>query len=328
MRLRRLEKVWLWHLVGPVVVVAAIWWAGPTKVWAVLSNASLRLVVIAIALSIPLAIIKGIRWQILLRNYDIELTFCDSMSMYATGMVLSAVTPGRIGDMVKIVMLINKGCGIGKAIASNIFDRLFDVAFVLLAGYGGMWYFSQNFTSQLQIVNIIFVIVLVLLVVLVLKRQLMKKLAIKLVPSQYRSTAIESWNEIISGLLKKRSRRIFWLILWTIVFWLVQFSAIYLCGLALEVDVSFIYLSACAAVAMILSLLPITVAGVGTRDAIYILLLGQVGIAQQQSLALSSLVLVVFLINCVVFYLISVIFKSNLILCREHNRGSSLTGQS
>jgi len=322
MKFKRLQKIALWRFIGPVVVVAAIWWAGPTKVWAVLSNASPMLVVGAVALSIPLALIKGIRWQILLRNYDIELSFRDSTSMYATGMVLSAVTPGRVGDMVKIVMLIKKGCGIGKAIASNIFDRLFDLAFVLLVGYGGMWYFSQNFTSQLQIVNIIFVIVLVLLVVLAFKRQLIKKLAMRLIPDQYRSAAIESWNEIISGFLKSRTRRIFWLILWTIVFWLVQFSAIYLCGLALEVDVSFIYLSACAAVAMVLSLLPITVAGVGTRDTIYILLLGQIGIARQQSLALSSLVLVVFLVNCVVFYLISVIFKSNIILCREHNRGT------
>lgn len=319
---RRLEKVWLWRLVGPVVVVSAIWWAGPTKIWAVLSNADPLLVVAAVALAIPLAIIKGIRWQILLRNYDIELTFSDSTSMYATGMVLSAVTPGRVGDMVKIVMLIKKGCSISKAIASNIFDRLFDVAFVLLVGYGGMWYFSRNFTSQLQIVNIIFVIALVLLVALALKRHLVKKLAIKLIPSQYRSVAIESWNEIISGFLKKQYRRISWLVLWTIVFWFLQFSAIYLCGLALEVDVSFIYLSACAAVAMVLSLLPITVAGVGTRDAIYILLLGQVGIARQQSLALSSLVLGVFLVNCVVFYLISVIFKSNLILWREHDRST------
>ena len=322
MKFKRLQKIVLWRLIGPAVVIAAIWWAGPAKVWVVFSKADLRFVAAAISLAVPFALIKGIRWQILLRNYDIELSFRDSTSMYATGMVLSAVTPGRVGDMVKIVMLVKKGCGIGKAIASNISDRLFDVAFVLLVGYGGMWYFSQNFTSQLQIVNIIFVIVLVLLVVLALKRQLIKKLAIKLIPSQYRSAAIESWNEIISGLLKSRSRRIFWLILWTIVFWLVQFSAIYLCGLALEVDVSFIYLSACAAVAMVLSLLPITVAGVGTRDAIYILLLGQVGIARQQSLALSSLVLGVFLVNCVVFYLISVIFKSNLILWREHNRST------
>ena len=38
--------------------------------------------------------------------------------------------------------------------------------------------------------------------------------------------------------------------------------------------------------------------GAGTRDAAFILLLGQMGIARQESLALSSLILAVFLVNC------------------------------
>ncbi|MBA7618948.1 hypothetical protein ES703_26280 [subsurface metagenome] len=311
MKFKRFQRIPLWRLIGPAVVIAAIFWAGPAKVWAVLSSADFRLVFAAIALAIPLALIKGIRWKILLHSYDIGLTFCDSTGMYATGMVLSAVTPGRVGDLVKIVLLIKKGCSTGKAIACNILDRLFDVTFVLLAGYVGIWYFSGHFTSQLHIINIIVVIVLALFVIVALKRNFIKKLAVKLIPIQYRPAARECWNEIISSFWKNRMSRILLLILWTVVFWLVQFSAIYLCGLALGLDISFIYISACAAVATVFSLLPITVAGVGTRDMVFILLLGQIGISQEQSLGLSTLVLAVFLVNCVVFYLISVIFKSN-----------------
>jgi uncharacterized membrane protein YbhN (UPF0104 family) len=79
--------------------------------------------------------------------------------------------------------------------------------------------------------------------------------------------------------------------------------------MALEFDVSFVYFSACAVIAMVFSLLPITVAGVGTRDAAFILLLGQIEIARQESLALSSLILAIFLVNCGVLYLISAILK-------------------
>jgi uncharacterized protein (TIRG00374 family) len=129
-KFKRLKKIPLWRLIGPAVVVAAIYLAGPAKVWAVLSNTDLKFVVTAAALAIPLVIIKVIRWRILLHNYDIELAFRNSTSMYAIGMVLSAVTPGRVGDLVKIVLLIKKGCSAAKAIASNILDRLFDVVFV------------------------------------------------------------------------------------------------------------------------------------------------------------------------------------------------------
>ncbi len=292
-------------------MIAAIYWAGPAKVWAVLSKADLRFAAAAIALAIPMALIKGLRWEILLHGYDIDLGFRESTGMYATGMIFSAVTPGRVGDMVKIILLMKKGSSVGRAIACNILDRLYDVAFVVLAGYAGMWYFSGHFTSQLYIVNIIFLIAIALSFLFVLKRHLIKRLAIRLIPAQYRSAVRESWNEIIGSFWENQKTRILPLILLTIVFWFVQLFAIYLCGLAIGLDVSFVYLSACAVVATVLSLMPITVAGVGTRDAVFILVLGQIEIAREESLALSSVVLAVYLLNCVVFYLISVIFRSD-----------------
>ena len=309
MKFRRFGKLPLWRFIGPLIVVAAIYWAGPAKVWAVLSSADIRLVAAVITLAIPMVVIKAIRWRILLRCYGIELGFRDSVSMYATGIVFSTVTPGRVGDMVKIVMLVKRGNSIGKAIACNIIDRLFDVVLVVVASYVGMWYFSSQFGAHLHIVNIIIVIGVVLLLVFVLKRHLIKKMAIKLIPVQYRPGARESWNEITGGFWKNRVGRILLLGLWTIVFWGVWFVAMYLCAMALELDVSFVYFSACAAIATVFSLFPITVAGVGTRDAAFILLLGQIGIARQESLALSSLILAVFLVNCGVLYLISVILK-------------------
>lgn len=309
MKFKRLGKVPLWRLIGPVIVVAAIWWAGPGKVWGVLSIADVRVVAVVLLLSIPMVTIKAVRWRILLRCYDIELSFRDSVSMYATGIVFSTVTPGRVGDMVKILMLVKRGCSAGKAIACNVLDRLFDVTLIVIAGYAGMWYFSGQFGAHLRVVNIIIVIVVGLLVVFVLKRHLIKKMAIKLIPAQYEATARESWNEIVGGFWRNPVGQLLSLGFWTVVFWGVYFCAMYLCAVALELDVSFIYMSACAVIAMLFSLLPITVAGIGTRDATFILLLGQIGIERQESLALSALILAVFLVNCAVLYLISVILK-------------------
>ncbi len=136
-------------------------------------------------------------------------------------------------------------------------------------------------------------------------------MAVKLIPSQYQPAARESWNEIVGGFWRNPLGRLLSLGFWTIVFWCVWFCAMYLCTVALELEVPFIYMGACAAMAMVISLLPITVAGVGTRDAAFILLLGQIGIERQESLALSALILAVFLVNCVVLYVISVVLKSS-----------------
>lgn len=302
-----LARFLTWRLIGPVVVVAAIWWAGPMQVWAVLSGADLALVAAALGLAIPFALIKGLRWRALLRGYQIRLGFGESTGMYAMGMTMAAVTPGHLGDFIKALSLIRRGYGIAQAIASNVFDRLLDVAFVLLAGYGGMCFFSQYFSSQLRMLNVIAAALLVGGVIAVSRRRVLKKFVAKLVPAQYRPVVQQSWNEVVSGILCQGVVGSIQLAGLTVVFWMAQFLAAYLCSMALGLSVSFLYLAACLAVVTVASFVPITVAGVGVRDAILVLLLGQIGIARQESLALSSLILAVFVGNCIVFYVISVL---------------------
>jgi uncharacterized membrane protein YbhN (UPF0104 family) len=184
-----------------------------------------------------------------------------------------------------------------------------DVGVVVLAGYAGMWYFSGQFGAELHVINIVIIVVLAVFLAFILKRHLIKVVAIKLIPEQYRPAARESWNEIMGGLWKSGAKRLLLLGFWTVVFWGVWFLWMYLCVIALRLDIPFFYMCACAAMAMVFSLLPITVAGVGTRDAAFILLLGQIGIAREESLALSSLILAVFLVNCGVLYIVSMVLK-------------------
>jgi len=311
----KMNKLWWrrvlsWRWIGPVVVVAIIAWAGPAKVWAMLARANLWLVVAALGMAVPLAVIKGIRWQMLLRTYQIDLPLGRSISMYAMGMTMAAVTPGHVGDFMKIFPLLQEGHAVARALACNVVDRLLDVAFVFLAGYAGMWYFSQSFSPQVRIVSLLAAVGLLAVVAAVARFHLVRKMAIRLVPAKYRSVIRDSWNDVVLGLFGHRFGRAVLLGLGTVVFWAGQFLAVFLCAKALALNVSFVYLSACVAIVTVASFVPITVAGAGTRDAIFIVLLSQTGVARQESVALSSLVLAVFAINCVTFYLMSLLSGS------------------
>ncbi len=311
MKITHLKTVFSWRLIGPLAVVAAIVWAGPAKIWAVLSGARLPIVAGVMLLAVPLAIIKGIRWRLVLKAYHIDLPLGESTSMYAMGMTMAAVTPGHLGDFVKVFSLMDRGFGIGRSLASNVVDRLLDVAFVLLIGYGGMWYFSQYFSARMRIASLAFAALLVVLVVLAARLHMARKAAMRLVPARFRPTLRESWDQIVAGLWRHGYRRGALLLALTAGFWMIQFCAAYLCATALGLDVPFVYLSACLAIVTVASFVPITVAGAGTRDAILLLLLGQIGVTGQQSLALASLILATFVSNCVAFYLISLVSRSS-----------------
>ncbi|MBN1346282.1 MAG: flippase-like domain-containing protein [Phycisphaerae bacterium] len=309
MRLDRLRGLASWRLLGPIAVVLAVVWAGPAQVWSVLSKADLTLVGAAVALAIPFALLKGARWRSLLVGQGVEISFRESTSMYAMGMVMAAVTPGHVGDFLKIVPLVDRGCSLGRAVAYNVLDRLLDVTFVFLAGYAGLWYFSAIFASELWVANLAILVGLLIGGVLIARRGTVKSIAIRLVPERYRDAVRECWSEIVAGSVRGRTLRGIRLALWTAAFWPLQFLAGYLCARAVGVDVPFLYISACVAVGTIVSFLPITVGGAGTRDAAFIVLLGQIGIRRPESLAVSSLLLAVFLANCLGFYVISVLMQ-------------------
>jgi hypothetical protein len=65
-------------------------------------------------------------------------------------------------------------------------------------------------------------------------------------------------------------------------------------------------LSACVILVSLSSFLPVTVAGAGTRDALFLLLLAPLGVTHPEALALAGLNLILFLGNCVMFYAVSV----------------------
>lgn len=296
-----------WRLIGPAVVVGAIWWAGPAEVLAVFAQAKPLPLLLAACLSLPQAAIRASRWYLLLRGVRFDIGFRDSTAMYMMGMTLGAVSPGKLGDFIKVAALHKRGCPLGLAVAYNVLDRLLDVGFILVAGYAGMWYFSNYFASQLHVVNIIAAVAGVAFVLLVANRRVVKRAAVKLVPARYRPQVRAAWEGLAAD---PAGGRVLWalhLLAWTAASWMLQFFAFWLCSVALDLNVPFLYLSACATLVSLSSFLPITVAGAGTRDAIFVLLLGQLGLTSQQSLALSCLVLAVFLVNCVVFYLVSVV---------------------
>ena len=64
--------------------------------------------VFAVLIAFPLAILKGIRWKLILHIYGMDIGLRDCVQMYTVGMTLSAITQGRLGDLIKILILIIK----------------------------------------------------------------------------------------------------------------------------------------------------------------------------------------------------------------------------
>ncbi|MCA9256832.1 MAG: flippase-like domain-containing protein, partial [Phycisphaerales bacterium] len=281
----------------------------PRDIWRTLWGADLRLVALSLSLTIPMAQLKGARWRAIVGSYGLRLSLGEAVSMHAMGMVMAAVTPGRVGDFAKIVPLVNRGWTRRRAIACSALDRLWDVAFILLIGYAAMWYFSSIFLSQILMASIFAAATLIVGALVVAYRRPIGRWLVRRLPEKQGTLAGDLWTEFQTGFVKHPAPRSALIVLTTAACWPIYFLAVYLCARAVDVHVPYVYMCACVATATALSFLPITVAGAGTRDAVFILLLGRIGAERPESLAVSSIVLAMFLANALIFWAIWILLR-------------------
>ena len=241
----------------------------------------------------PVAI-KAYRWHILLKSLQINYSFKNAFLVYLSGIFAGTITPGKLGELIK-VFYIRKATDIsfGKAFSSVIIDRILDLFFLLLFSLIGILYF---YTYKEQIALIIILLSCLILIMLFLLhnnfRNLIVKLLLKLTIKRYKAEIEIQTEEFLGGMEIVARFKFFFPIFLTLVAYLMYFFTCFLISKSLNMPVSFIYLSFCMSVTVTLVLLPVSIGGLGIRDASLIFLLWQVGISKELALTYSFLFLV------------------------------------
>ena len=78
----------------------------------------------------------------------------------------------------------------------------------------------------------------------------------------------------------------------SLVVWMLKLSVLFLLSRSLKTDIPFWFVMSIGSVAVIVSLLPISISGLGTRDAVFIFFLSLHNISAESAVALSFLFLI------------------------------------
>lgn len=112
-------------IIGMAILVVVIWFARPESLWAVLVNASLPWLLIAIIIHIIATSLTALRIAYLLERLDL---FLPIFKANLGGMVLADVTPGRTGYFVTPLIVHEECPEVGKGETLNVmfFGQIFD----------------------------------------------------------------------------------------------------------------------------------------------------------------------------------------------------------
>ena len=283
---------WLTSLLGLLLFVVIASRADWPAIFAELRSIRVGFLLLPLLLSLPLFMLKATRWRYLAKQQGIEFGFVPAFLAFWGSYALSIVTPGRVGDFVKVAYLRSAGVStVGKSLASVLVDRLIDVIGLALVATLGLLVVASD--GRITLTTAGFVLFIMLILALLLSRPFLTRLSNIVgkipLPPALREGIIFQTGELIEGLESIANWRFIYPVTLTLVSYVVFFTMCYGIALALDLPGSPLFPGFVAAATSVASVLLITVSGFGTREAVSLYLFGLVGLSAEQALSFSIL---------------------------------------
>ena len=295
---KRKRWTWILRLFGLALLAFLLYRLDLRQVLLLLSQARLPLVAAAIALTVPLIWLKTVRWQIILKAQGVLYGGMPAFLAYFGSLFIGFLTPGRLGEFVKAFHVQKeRGAPLPLAFSSVLADRLFDLFALLAVGALAILTLSVAETSAIAGVLALAALIIVPLLLFLNPAAfgLVQGWAQRRARIGARLFGPQGWLTVIHGSLRRLTPpALLASVLLTALAYAVFFGQNYLLSLSLGLDAGFVTITFAVALGSLITLVPISISGLGTREAVMIAYLGTAGISSEAALGFSLLVFFTF----------------------------------
>jgi len=287
----------LFRLIGLLFFVYVLSRLDWSRLWSILKEGQLVWLGAAFLANLPQLWLKATRWRMLLEHQGLHVTRRKTFLYYMSAVFMGVVTPGRLGELAKAVYLRQDGVtSLAHGFSSVVMDRLCDLYLLCLLGTFGITVLDPWKSSSLIGWGGFLMVLLVGgagYYVLKGEGRFYGKYVAPRLPEPVREH-LQEFNRGLVLLLGKVLPAAFFL---TICSYAIYFFQCYLVAKAFSLPVTYWMLVPIMALTNIFSFLPISISGLGTREAALLFLLRPRGIPVEVIIAFSLGILVVFFIG-------------------------------
>lgn len=226
--------------------------------------------------------IKSYRWRILIHNEGVIYSKYKAFAAYMSSDAIGIVTPGRIGEIARLYYVRQETpISFYAAFKTIVSDRIFDFTMLGWFGLSGMLFYFKTFGNHKGIYYAAGVLVLFIIGYVVVIRLLAKILEYKRVK---RLPVVKFIYESFLAVISKRAM-LMWVI--TIAAYFLYFGFSWLIMISLHLTPSYIDVVFIMSIMSLSTIIPLSVAGFGTREATLVLLFAYYGLASETAISFS-----------------------------------------
>lgn len=275
------------RLIGPLLLVVVLLRIGePERLLEVLRGTNWPILVGAALLNGVNIHLKVIRWQVLLGTRGHRYPTKSAWRAILPSMYIGMLTPGRVGDVLRVqYMRHDLEMTYAEGLAIIVMDRFCDLYVLLGFVVCGVAHFAKVLTGQLGFLTWIAVAGTALAPLVFLIRGPMDRLLEAVYRRVAKQRSPDGARTFLAALRAQLGRRLLLTVPLTVGAFLVQYLQGWLAAGAMGMKISFLDVTFMLAITSLLSLLPISMSGVGVREAFLALVFPTLALTAQQGVA-------------------------------------------
>ena len=319
---------WLLRLVGPCLLAWILLRMDMRAIVREMARVNPWLYAGAVALSVAPQLLRALRWRALaLANPGATLSVGRAYAYHMAALFLGSATPGRLGELYKIGYLRPHGLSTGAAAAVVLADRAMDLAFPLLLSVTGLLLYSELIGAAALPLSAWSVGLIALALggalILLSRRRLWGWIAMRVRRLGVAGRHLEAFSSDFRVSIRRiRAGRWTTCAALTCAAWAAYCAQLLLIAWSLGMAAQPLYYSFAFVAVAVVAALPISVVGVGTRDATLVWLLGAARDSPEQAISLSTLILLLMLLNAAAGWIVFLIIPQPVLPQKENGAQS------
>ncbi len=294
MRSKKIFKIIL-HSIGPLIFLYIISQINFTALADSLKSVNLPLLFLAAAVMILEVIIRSKRWQKILSALSLRISGRQSLELYWVGAFVGVITPGKLGELIKVYFLKRKGYSSFRSFFSVFLDRLIDIIFLFFIGLLIFLFCLQSIGIYIFYFGLLICLLLgVFLLFFSRKIRLPKRWIAcvkKIIPWDLSAYDRFTFAKLRRGIKGLKPADVIFTVIYLLLGWLLYFLSRYMIATSLGLHLSFVSIAIISSAVAIVSALPFSIAGLGTREAVVIYFFSLFGLKAEIALVFSLLIL-------------------------------------
>ena len=295
----------LFSLLGIILFLYIVISIGFDAIVQSFASLDLQLFALALLVLVPSLALKGLKQRRLISPFKAKTSLVENTKIWLVGFFFGTASPAKSGDAVRALYMRNLGISLGEGLAAVFLERVLDLVVLFALAFIGLFMLTlpQEVGSGLLLPIVTFFIVFIVALIAILKKELTRFLLRPFfnmfAPEKFKQSIKQGFDQFYLAMQRypERKANSFAVVLLTLLSWLIVFYQFHLLALALSIDISFISLALVLPIILLVEALPISLGGLGTREAAAIIMLGLLGIGAASAVSFSLTILLFNLIQ-------------------------------